>query len=304
VVGRRKVLLGLAALGGGFGAGLLLEPREVRTPAVVPTTTPAATEVIAVARRPEAAIATPTPVPLTTTPRPPPPTAVATPWAVPTARTVPSPVPTRAATPTAAAPAVLPEISRVTTSRQVVALTFDAGADKGATTQTLELLRDRGVRATFFVTGRFAELFPGLIKQMVADGHELANHTYDHKDLVDLTGAQIAAELERTDAILRGFTGVSTRPLMRAPFGSRDARVRAAIAAAGYRSIYWAIDAGDWKPGATPGAVAAAVRKAVAGDVVVQHCSTAPTATALPTILTDLGRRGLAVATVSGLLAG
>ncbi len=229
----------------------------------------------------------------------------ATPPARPTTTaTALAPRPTATAAEPPLAVEVLPEVSHVATTRPVVALTFDAGGDAGSTALTLRILRERGAKATFFVTGRFAEQFPTLVREMVLDGHELANHTYDHKDLEGLSNAQAVAELERTDGILRGFTGATTRPLMRAPFGSRDARVRAAIASAGYRSIYWAIDGGDWKPGATAGAVIAAVRKARAGDVVVQHCATAPTAAALPTILDDFARRGLTVVTVSSLLAG
>ena len=299
VVLTRRALLGLAAAGVGFGGGLLIGR---------PSLTGTANEPPPLALAP-IAIDTSTAEPSTATPVPTSPTVIPpTVEAIPTAPARPTPtvspvviLPTR--TPVVASALPKPEISHVKTDRKVVALTFDAGADKGETAQTLRVLRERGVRATFFVTGRFAELFPALVADMTADGHEIANHTYDHKDLVDLTNEQIAAQLEKTDAVLRGFTGGSTKPLMRAPFGSRDARVRAAIDAAGYRSIYWALDGGDWKPGATPGGVINVLKKAAAGDVIVQHCSTAPTASALPTVLNDLAKRGLAVVTVSALLS-
>jgi len=296
------MILGALALGGGFWLGWSGSPVP---PTSAPPQAPAAQTATAM---PEVS-ATPTSIP--TAVRMPPDTPVPTrsPSATPPVRptitpTAPAPRPTATAAEPALAVEVLPEVSHIATTRPVVALTFDAGGDAGSTALTLRILRERGVKATFFVTGRFAEQFPTLVREMVLDGHELANHTYDHKDLEGLSNAQIAAELERTDGILRGFTGATTRPLMRAPFGSRDTRVRAAIASAGYRSIYWAIDGGDWKPGATAGGVIAAVRKAKAGDVVVQHCATAPTAAALPAIFDDFARRGLTVVTVSTLLAG
>lgn len=297
----RRAFLAVGALGVGFATGLVLPRSQEARPAVAgppPTLAPAPETATP---EPPRAAAQPALPPAPPTPAASTPTVARR--ARPTQTVAPVPVlPTRTAAP-AASFFLSAEISHVRTDRRVLALTFDAGADKGETAQTLRVLRERGVRATFFVTGRFAELFPGLVHGMVADGHELANHTYDHRDLVDLSDAQIAAELERTDAVLRRFTGTTTRPLMRAPFGSRDARVRAAIGAAGYRSIYWALDGGDWKPGATPGGVIATLRKAVAGDVVVQHCSTVPTAAALPTVLSDFGKRKLAVVTVSALIA-
>ncbi len=191
----------------------------------------------------------------------------------------------------------------MSTSRPVLALTFDAGGELGATMQTLQVLRGHGVHATFFVTGAFADTYPDAVRQMVADGHELANHTYSHRDLIHLPDWEIQDELERADAVLRQFSGHSTRPLMRMPYGSRDKRVLRVVGQAGYRSIYWTVDSLDWRDGATPQGVAARVLRNVGpGDIVVEHCATTATAGALPTILDGLQARGLAVVTVSDLL--
>src|SRR5438034_4789536 len=139
----------------------------------------------------------------------------------------------------------LSEVVQVQTARPVLALTFDAGGELGATMTTLDELRQHGVHATFFVSGRFAEQYPEAVQQMVADGHELANHSYSHPDLTRLPDWEVQDELEHADAILSRFSGKSTAPLMRFPYGSRDARTQRLVQAIGYRSIFWTLDGLD-----------------------------------------------------------
>ena len=88
-------------------------------------------------------------------------------------------------------------VDRGTNGRLEVALTFDAGADTGYAAEILDLLRDEGIKATFGMTGVWAEANPDLVRRMVAEGHQLINHTWDHSSL---TGAntQIAAADPRT----------------------------------------------------------------------------------------------------------
>src|SRR5581483_9388712 len=106
-----------------------------------------------------------------------------------------------------------------------------------------------------------------------------------------------------TDAILQRFSGRSTQPLMRMPYGSRDRRILADVAADGYRSIYWTTDTIDWREDATvQSVVARALNNVVPGEIILQHCATAPTAGALSTILDSLKERGFSVVTVSALL--
>lgn len=299
------------------------------TPAVLPSTSvPKRTPVAAVAPASSKA-ATPTAAPLAAGRTQPPATPRAAPTAIPApAATVgvagktptatpragaPAPTPGGAVSPTATAaapaaratvPAGSGEIISVPTSKGLVALTFDAGSDLGATLQTLEVLRARGVRSTFFITGSFAEKWPAVVKQMASDGHELGNHSYSHPDFTKLSDKAIRQELaEAEDAIARAAGRVPIA-LVRTPYGSRDARVLRVIGEAGYRSVYWALDSADWRPEATPEGVADRVLKGVgAGDVVVQHCSTVASARGLPAILEGLNRAGLVPVTVGSLLS-
>jgi peptidoglycan/xylan/chitin deacetylase (PgdA/CDA1 family) len=186
----------------------------------------------------------------------------------------------------------------------IVALTFDAGTEGGgAAPQVLDILRERGLRVTFFLSGHWVDHNPELAQQMVADGHEIANHSYDHPDLTHVSDQQIVWELDYTDQVVSDVMGAHTRPYFRAPFGARNRRVLDVAAASGFRSIYWSLDSGDWLPRATAGAVAGKIlRYAQPGDIVVEHVGSEATAEALPVVLDEFDRRGWHVGTVSEVL--
>src|SRR5690349_17844818 len=149
---------------------------------------------------------TPTPEP-TATPLPPTPTPIPPPPPTPTP--VPPPRVTRPAG----------EIVRGNTARQEMALTFDCGASGVPTPAILDALRAAGVRSTFFITGKFAEVYPDLTAQ-IASEHEVANHSYSHPDFATMSDAQIQNEMLRGEQALNRAGVVNTKPLWRAPFGS------------------------------------------------------------------------------------
>ena len=107
-----------------------------------------------------------------------------------------------------------------TNGRLEVALTFDAGADTGYAAEILDLLRDEGIKATFGMTGVWAEANPDLVRRMVAEGHQLINHTWDHSSLTGantgmppLTPEQVAQQLADTEAVVRDLTWLRDAPL-------------------------------------------------------------------------------------------
>ncbi len=196
------------------------------------------------------------------------------------------------------------EVVRGDPSTGIVALTFDAGNEGGgAAPRIMEILRERGLHVTFFLSGHWVDHNPELTRQMLADGHELGNHSYSHPDLTHLSDDQIVFELDYTDQVIWDVTGVHSRPYFRPPFGARNGRVLDVAAASGFRSIYWSLDSGDWLPRVTAGAVAARIlRYVVPGDVVVEHVGSDASAEALPVILDELDARGWRVGTVSEVL--
>jgi peptidoglycan/xylan/chitin deacetylase (PgdA/CDA1 family) len=196
------------------------------------------------------------------------------------------------------------EITRGDPATGIVALTFDAGTEAGgAAPRILEILRERGVHVTFFLSGHWVDHNPEIAEQMVADGHEFGNHSYSHPDLTRLSDDQLVFELDYTDQVVSDIMGVHTRPYFRPPFGARNRRVLDVAAASGFRSIYWSLDSGDWLPRASAAGVAGKIlRYAAPGDIVVEHVGAQASADALPVILDEFALRGWRVGTVSEVL--
>lgn len=195
------------------------------------------------------------------------------------------------------------EVVRGDPALSLVALTFDAGAGSGAVSQLLDVLRDRGVRATFFIAGAFADRYPAIVARISAEGHELANHSYSHPDFRKLSEAQMRDEIRRGTISILAASGGTMAPLWRPPFGGRDDRVLRVVEEEGLRSVYWTYDSGDWLEGATTERVRSAVlRQAGPGAVVVHHVSPEATARAMPHIIDELRQRGYELVTVSELI--
>ena len=111
-------------------------------------------------------------------------------------------------------------VPRVNTSRKVIALTFDDGPTRDRTGAVLAVLGEKKVRATFFVTGRELERNPVLGREIIAAGHELANHSYSHAQMIFVSPSFVRREVERTDELIReaGYTGeIHFRP----PYGKK-----------------------------------------------------------------------------------
>jgi len=227
---------------------------------------------------------TATPIPSTPTPTPPPP---------PTPTPVPPPRVTRPAG----------EIVRGNTARQEMALTFDCGASGVPTPAILDALRAAQVRSTFFITGTWAELYPDLTR-LIASEHEIANHSYSHPDFATMSDAQIQNEMLRGEQALNRIAGVNTKPLWRAPFGSRNNRILSLINNMGWPyEILWSADSGDWTE-ITPQEVRNRVNRAAGnGAIIVQHCGSTQTEAILPAILSDLQGKGYRLVTVTEVLA-
>lgn len=189
-----------------------------------------------------------------------------------------------------------------------VALTLDAGASSAPTPQILQTLRERDIQITFFLTGRFIDDNPDLVRQIVADGHELANHSYSHPDFRHLSDQQIIDELAETERALYEVTGQQARLFFRPPFGAYDKRVLLRVAEQGYMSIYWTLDSLDsvGEP-KSPEFLVERITNTYSpedmyGAIVLAHCGSQATADALPAILDRFAAQGLEVRTLSEVL--
>jgi peptidoglycan-N-acetylmuramic acid deacetylase len=189
-----------------------------------------------------------------------------------------------------------------------VALTLDAGADAAPVPAMLKTLREHNVKITFFLTGKWIKDNPELARQIVVDGHEIANHSFTHPDMRHLSDTAILKELADTEALLAETTGASSRPLFRPPFGAYDERVLELVVGAGYLPIYWTLDSLDsvGEP-KTPDFLFERITAKLApeklrGAILLAHCGSQPTADALPRILDRFAEMGFEVKKVSEVL--
>jgi peptidoglycan/xylan/chitin deacetylase (PgdA/CDA1 family) len=187
-----------------------------------------------------------------------------------------------------------------------IALTFDAGASPAPTPSILKTLKSAGLHVTFFVTGKWCEQNPELVKEIAADGHEIGNHTYSHPDLRKLSDEAIVQQLSKADELITRLTGKSSKPLFRPPFGGRDKRVLSIAGEQGYTSVYWSLDSLDaFKKGITSQQIEDRILGRIqGGDIVLMHCGSAPTAAQLPDLISKLQQRGYEIVKASELMAG
>ncbi len=129
-----------------------------------------------------------------------------------------------------------------------VALTFDDGPHPVNTPKVLDILKEYGVKGTFFVTGNNAERYPELIKRIVKEGHTLGNHTFTHPDLAKMSEADVLNELARTQRAVDKALGKHYElEQVRPPYGSMDAEVKSAISKGDDMAILWNVDSNDWR---------------------------------------------------------
>lgn len=184
-----------------------------------------------------------------------------------------------------------------------VALTFDVGYVP-ENKAMMEMLAQRGIRATFFVVGFSVLRKPEIITDIVSNGHELANHSWSHENLQGMSEESLRYELNRTETTVQSASpGATTKPFFRAPFGALDETILRVSAQEGYHLIGWTVDSSDWVEGITADDVYNRVTRHVCpGAIIVMHDMSPIVAAALPRILDFLESNGYAFVPLSELL--
>jgi peptidoglycan/xylan/chitin deacetylase (PgdA/CDA1 family) len=210
---------------------------------------------------------------------------------------------------TATLPRVLPAnrksvYSRCEVTLPLIAITFDDGPDPVLTPRLLEILKQRGIHATFFLVGKNVAAFPDVVRRIVAEGHEVGNHSWSHPLFTQLGQQSVESQLQRThDAIVKAC---GTAPLLyRPPYGAVSVSQRARIEKTfGYPAILWDVDPQDWKHPRSAQKVYDAIHSQTRpGSIILCHDIHETTIAAMPATLDDLMARGYRFTTVTQLIA-
>ena len=230
----------------------------------------------------------------------------------PSQNATPATAPTAAAptaVPTAAAPTALPTAA-AGPPRGAVALTFDAGADRGYAQDILDVLATARAPSSFGITGDWAQQNRDLVQRMAAEGHLVINHTLDHRSFTGLSdergglaAARRRAELEQADRIIAPLIGHTTRPWYRLPYGDDDAQVVEDVAPTGFtRKVGWTVDSGGWRGWPADDILSHCLLAAEPGAIYVLHVGAdSQDRLALGPLIAGLLQRGYSFATVAEL---
>jgi peptidoglycan/xylan/chitin deacetylase (PgdA/CDA1 family) len=180
-----------------------------------------------------------------------------------------------------------------------IALTFDDGPAVPETATLLEYLAQYKARATFFVVGQNAAAHPDILRAETAAGHEVANHSWSHPDLTQLTAAEVTSQLERTSAAIKAATGKEPT-LFRPPYGAINDTVKSAT---DLSPVLWDVDPEDWKYRDAAKVAQTVIAQAGPNEVVLVHDIHPTSVAAVPEILRALTEQGYHFVTVSHLRA-
>lgn len=177
------------------------------------------------------------------------------------------------------------------------ALTFDDGPHRTVTRRILDILNQEGVHATYFPVGRVAQHQGDLIRDFVASGHEIGNHSLTHSDLRAMGADAQRYEIAETNRILRSFG--ANPVLFRPPYGRYSDGLLSIARSEQMGSVLWTVDTRDWKVRNADKIVEHIKTAAGTGSVFLMHSTYASTADALPRVIAELRGKGCEFVTLS-----
>jgi peptidoglycan/xylan/chitin deacetylase (PgdA/CDA1 family) len=154
-------------------------------------------------------------------------------------------------------------------SRQL-ALTYDDGPNDPYTWRLMEVLERHGVKATFFLIGRYVQEKPEIARALVDAGHALGSHTWDHPNLIFESSDEVRRQLQQTQRAIFDATGVDAK-LFRPPFGGRRPVSLRVARSLGLQTVMWSVTCYDWKAKSADEIVSHAERQVRGGDVILLH---------------------------------
>ncbi len=196
-------------------------------------------------------------------------------------------------------------VPRVNTSRPVVALTFDDGPNPPYTSELLSVLREKNVKATFFIIGNNLEKFPSLGEDVVRQGHELGNHSYSHHRMIFKSYDFIRSEIERTDQLIRraGYTGELH---FRSPYGKKLFLLPLYLSRVQKKNIFFDVEPDSNLAASANRIVESVLAQTKPGSIILLHAENKvrlESFKAVAGIIDGLKQKGYHFVTVSELLA-
>lgn len=191
----------------------------------------------------------------------------------------------------------------VDTQKNQVALSFDAAWGNEDTQEILDILAKHNVHVTFFMTGGWVDSFPDDVKRIAAAGHDLGNHSENHKNMSQLSDEQCKQEIMKVHDKVKALTGIEMQ-LFRPPYGDYDNHVIKDAYECGYFPIQWSVDSLDWKDYGVENIIQTVTQnKALdTGAIILMHNGAKYTAQALDTIITGLQDKGYEIVPISQLV--
>ena len=195
-----------------------------------------------------------------------------------------------------------PTVTRGSTSKPVIALTFDDGPHPTLTPKLLDILAEKKVKATFYVLGQRVAQYPALAKRIRREGHELGNHSWSHANLASRSDSVMLDELKRTGDVIRKATG--KRPTtMRPPYGALTERQRRLVfKKLRLPTIMWTVDSLDYTRTSSASITQRIKRRTGNGAIILGHDIHERTIRAMPATIDALKAKGFRFVTVSKLI--
>lgn len=195
-----------------------------------------------------------------------------------------------------------PNITRpIDPNKPMIALTFDDGPS-AHTDRLLDIFKKHGGKGTFFVIGNLIDKRPNTVKRIVADGHEIGGHSWDHKQFTTLSEKALTDQIVKTRTKIKSITGVDTY-LVRPPYGAHNEFVRGVAAKLGVPFISWSVDTVDWKTKNAQAVYNEIMKNAKNGSIILCHDLHKTTVDAMETVIPKLIADGYQLVTVSELLS-
>lgn len=191
----------------------------------------------------------------------------------------------------------------VQTDEPKIALTFDAAWGNEDTKQIMEILKKHDIKVTFFMTGGWVEKYPDDVKMILAEGHDLGNHSQNHKNMSQLSDSEKESELMTVHNKVKELTGYDMF-LFRPPYGDYDNAVVKTARKCGYYAIQWDVDSLDWKDYGVDSIIKTVTQHKHLGNgsIILCHNGAKFTAQALDTMITTLKDAGYQFVPLSELI--